>query len=706
MRMGQRLCEVLSSKFKLREACYLLLPALIAVGLSAEVSPPASDLPSNQQVIAFLTESIDWYRHRALERQIATEPVDLVFLEDNRPVAAQIVQLSFDFARADASVAATSPAGDQKGSTAIATGSSPDLAQFVQLENDAELGRRQATEEIEAIKKKLPTASDDERRKLQAELDATQSRLDVLQAGSATLHQLVEWLRAFAGRETGGLASTIDDLARTVPEVTSPTAVALQPQNSPSSSLPKPPDSGILTLSSEVSALGRKLSVLDDEIRRTDKLKQSSDDLRSPLLACINKRLPAVAENYLRASDLGELLQQKARLDELAVLVKALSPAIVALDKQNVLLATYTSHLKSWRAAVITEDKKAWKALISRLVGAAVLIGALLMIGALVRRATQRHMQETERRHIILVIQRVVLWFTIVVVAIFAFASELTSSATFFGLLALLADTLSLRHSAHPHRLAHGFPWRFEDARPQGHADRPCRRGPARVFRVQDAAAVGLHGRIGRSGLGVVADHDRHHSGYLQLQPGAVHQEHGHHQDHARRHHHRQAHPGPDPGLGIWRLPGVRGRLRYRRRHPRQYPRRPRLRTAVRRPDLPDRQHGPQRLRGHRHPGPDAGPDHEPGREDPELPGRLAADPIHRDHPHPPGGAHHQELQGDQRGRGHIPGVRGGLRHPRASVRQVLWRRASRPGWQHLQHGGDHPHRQGLLQGAARRVRR
>ena len=434
--MGQRLCEALSSKFKLRKACYLLLSAMITVGLSAEVSPVASDLPSNQQVIAFLTESIDWYRHSAIERQIATEPVDLVFLEGNRPVAAQIVQLSFDFARADASVTATSPPGDQKGNTAIATGSSPDLAQFVQLENKAELGGRQATEEIEAIRKKLQTAGHDERGKLQAALDATQSRLDVLQAGSATLRQLVEFMQAFAGDGTGDLASSIDDLARTVPDVTSPTAAAAPPQTSPSSWLPKPPNSGILTLSSEVSALGRKLSVLDDEIRRADKLRQSSDDLRSPLLASINKRLPAVDENYLQVSDLGELQRQKARLDELAALLKALSPAVVALDKQTVLLGTYTSHLKSWRATVITEDEKTWRSLLSRLVGAAVLIGALVMIGALVQRATRRHMHDTERRHIILVIQRVVLWFTIAVVAAFAFSSDLTSSATFFGLLA------------------------------------------------------------------------------------------------------------------------------------------------------------------------------------------------------------------------------------------------------------------------------
>jgi hypothetical protein len=70
--------------------------------MSAQVGTPAADLPTNQQVLAFLTESIDWYRHCAIERQVASDPADLVFVEDNRPRAAEIVQLSFDFARADA----------------------------------------------------------------------------------------------------------------------------------------------------------------------------------------------------------------------------------------------------------------------------------------------------------------------------------------------------------------------------------------------------------------------------------------------------------------------------------------------------------------------------------------------------------------------------------------------------------------------------
>lgn len=419
---------------KLRKFCDLPVLAILTVGLSAQISPVASDLPSNQQVIAFLTASIDWYHHCAIEHQIATDPLDLVFLEDNRSSAAQILQLAFDFARADAQFSAP-PANSQNGSTAIATGS-PELAQFVQLEDKTELQRRQASEEIEVIKKKLETAAGADRGELQAALDATQSRLDVLQAGLVTLRQSIEFVQAFTRRETGDLASSIEDLARTVPAVTSPTTVTSQPQNSTATLPAKSGASGILSLGSEVSALSRKISILDDEIRHTENLRQFSDELRSPLVASINKRLPAVAENALQVNDLTELQQQKTRLDELAALLKTLSPAIVALDKQRLLLAAYTSHLKSWRATVIVEDKKTWKNLISRLLGAAAVIGALLIIGAVVRRVTRRYMRDTERRHIALVIQRVVLWSTIVAVAGFAFASDLTSLATFFGLLA------------------------------------------------------------------------------------------------------------------------------------------------------------------------------------------------------------------------------------------------------------------------------
>jgi Mechanosensitive ion channel len=432
MRMSfESATKPLESHSKLRRLWLLAVMASTSMALSAQVSPAASDLLSNQQVIGFVTESIDWYHHCAIERQIATEPLDLVFLEDSRLSAGEILQLSFDFARADA-LFSTAKASSPK---QTASGS-PELSTLVQLQDKTDLQRRQATEEMEVIKKELETARPADRRKLEAALDATQSRLDVLNAGLATIGQSVEFMRAFTTRESGDLASTIDDLARTVPDVTSSKTAAPQPQNLASLLSAKLGDSGVLALSSQVSALGRKLNLLDDEIRRTEGLKQSSEALRNPLLASINQRLPALAENALQASDLPELQQQKTKLDEFTALIKQLSPAIVALDKQRILLAAYTTHLKNWRAAVIAEDKKTWRSLISRVLGAAGVILLLVLIGAIVRRLTRHHMRDTDRRHILLVIQRVVLWSGIVVVAAFAFASDLTSLATFFGLLA------------------------------------------------------------------------------------------------------------------------------------------------------------------------------------------------------------------------------------------------------------------------------
>jgi hypothetical protein len=52
----------------------------------------------------------------SIEQQIATEPADMLFLEDNRPIGVQVVRFSFDFARAGVAFEArTSVPVDAKG---------------------------------------------------------------------------------------------------------------------------------------------------------------------------------------------------------------------------------------------------------------------------------------------------------------------------------------------------------------------------------------------------------------------------------------------------------------------------------------------------------------------------------------------------------------------------------------------------------------
>src|SRR5512133_1690939 len=57
-------------------------------------------LPSEHQVLTFLADTIDWYRHLPTAQRIGTKPVDLLFIEDNRSITTDIVRLSFEFGRA------------------------------------------------------------------------------------------------------------------------------------------------------------------------------------------------------------------------------------------------------------------------------------------------------------------------------------------------------------------------------------------------------------------------------------------------------------------------------------------------------------------------------------------------------------------------------------------------------------------------------
>src|SRR5580698_10710219 len=84
-----------------------IVAAAIAGRLSANTPPGTYQLPSNSEVIGYLLQSVNWYRHVYTERQVANESADLVFLDDNQAIERQIVKLSFEFAKADAMLEAS-----------------------------------------------------------------------------------------------------------------------------------------------------------------------------------------------------------------------------------------------------------------------------------------------------------------------------------------------------------------------------------------------------------------------------------------------------------------------------------------------------------------------------------------------------------------------------------------------------------------------
>jgi hypothetical protein len=416
-------------------ACCGIVAAAMAGGLFADTSPSTYQFPSNPEVIGYLIQSVNWYRHVYAERQVANEPADFMFLDDNQVIERQIVKLSFEFAKADAVLVAS--AASSHGGTGSTDPPPADLAHFIELKKRNDERSQQAMNEIKSLDERLNRTNGADRGKLKAAEEDAQTRLHLLDAVAQGLNDLVEFVQSpsEAQAQSGHLDSTINDLARSIPEMNSesvPSATArLQEANSRIANN----DAGILALVSNVSAMRRKFKLVDEKIRLTNNLTVSAENLRIPLAAFINRLIQSVAIIDLQTSDLPALREQKSHLDAVTLELKGLSPAIVALDKQKVLLAEYKSNVLRLRTDVAGQYRQALKALMIRLLVVALSIGLLLAIGHVSRRLTLRRVQDPNRQRLIAMIHQFLTLLAIAVVILFVLASDLKSVATYFGLL-------------------------------------------------------------------------------------------------------------------------------------------------------------------------------------------------------------------------------------------------------------------------------
>jgi len=427
----------MKSSVRIATCCAILATAMVR-GLSADIPQSSYQLPSAAQVIGYLLQSVNWYRHVYTERQVASDPGDLVFLNDNQAIESQIVKLSFEFAKADAALAKTASSAHDAAMTSAAP-SSVDLAHFVELKNRNDQETQQTSADIRKLNETIASARKADRKKLKAALDDAQSRLELLQAVSQAVNDLIQFVQTArtARANTATLDLTIDDLAQSIPELSSPAIPLskLPAQDADSKTSNSWREAGFLGLGSEVSALNRKLRVVDEKIRLTDNFLLSAKNIRTPMSGFITRVLQKAATSNLRTSDLSLLREQKSQLDALTLEIKAFSPTIVALDKQKALLEEYESHLLTWRTAVASQYRQAWKKLAIRLLIVALIVGLLFGMGEISRRLALGRIQDPNRRRVISMVHRLLTLFAIAVVALFSVASDLSSLATYFGLL-------------------------------------------------------------------------------------------------------------------------------------------------------------------------------------------------------------------------------------------------------------------------------
>jgi len=413
---------------------------------SAPAAAPAHvSVLNGDQVVQILDETVDWYRTLGAQQQSATQPSDLLMLYANQQTADKVIGLAFELARANAELLSSEANTDDSAAVAVSSAQS-----LNQQQRRLDEQRQAIQDEIAADKKLMASGKTD----LQAKLAELQGELDMVSARKNLLDTMAQFVNESDAKRASAsaLKAHIDAIAVSIPSANtgaaSPTPAAAATAGVSTSQAVAPtqltPNSnstsdriGIWELGSNVLRLSKKMTTIDAIDERTAALEQTFLKIRTPPLeqlkqyAARSDVLSAQADNANSTT----LKGVRDQFDTLAWLFQQTSAILIPLSKAGVLLKQYRHNLSNWRDAIKHQYHDALAALGVRL-GVLAAMLAVVFAGAEVwRRAVLRYAPETRRRNQLLLVRKVTTWVLVAMIVGLTFVTELSSFATFAGLL-------------------------------------------------------------------------------------------------------------------------------------------------------------------------------------------------------------------------------------------------------------------------------
>ncbi len=417
------------------------LVVCLSGSLTFSQNPPASASRA-AEIVAYLTGTISWYRGTAVEQQIANEPNDVTFLNENRRISSQIVRLAFDFARLEEQNESKQPKGNQ---TQDQVNAPSQYQRLIQAVANADQQVEQSQNELQSLRQKLGATPEGKRSALESLIAETQSELAFRQARRDALRNILQFTTGTStSMGAAGLRAQIEELERSVPptlsgaDATSPepnTPEQTPGKTSPPGNMQQP--SGIWGLAAHLVQLSRKEHTLDQQIQSTDHLMQAAKQLRGPVVANLRSLIQSGDQlaSQPPTGDPTVLAQQKKQLDALTAQFKQTSAGLLPLRKQGILLDLYKRTLTNWRDAVRNEYGDEMRSFLVRLGILVIIIAGVFAVGGACRRAIFHYVHETRRRYQFLLFRKIIIWIAVSAIIAFTFVTELGSVATFAGLL-------------------------------------------------------------------------------------------------------------------------------------------------------------------------------------------------------------------------------------------------------------------------------
>jgi len=413
---------------------------------AAPPNPPAAPVSvlTASEVVQILDQTSDWYRALGMLQQNSSQPSDVLILYANRQIAGNVVDLAVELARADAELLSSEANAAQSNADKSA------LAAFNQQRAQLDAQRQSIQQEIAADRQKLAAGGGRDGKELLPKLSELQGEL----AMNAARANLLDTMGAFViqrdpkSADAEALKAHIDAIAASVPMAGSApapapgaTSAGASPAATPATLNPSADKSkvrdGIGDLAKNVFDVRNKIKAID----LIDAQSKDLEDLYHKYSEAPRARLQsysATSEALAAAADSanGIALQNlRAQFDTLAWLFKQTSSILLPLSKEAVLLQQYRHNLANWRGATRTQYRDAWRVLTVRRGIVAGLLAAVWVVAEVWRRAVVRYVREPRRRYQLLLVRAILMWVVIVGIVGLSFVTEISSFATFAGLI-------------------------------------------------------------------------------------------------------------------------------------------------------------------------------------------------------------------------------------------------------------------------------
>jgi small-conductance mechanosensitive channel len=410
-------------------AALLCVTAFLAI--SAGKAAPAVD---REAILSHLNAIISWYRDSSSKVQSVGLPSDAIYQDTSQNLAQEAVRLAFQSAKA-AAVLVNASAQATPTTTPDASGASSQQQNLAQTLTTLKSRIDQDQSKLDALNKQIETAPHSQRQNLTTQRDSLQAEISLDQATQDAVQKLATFVESSEESGVGGFAGSINDLARTVPEIlgdanaqkAAAKPAATQPTISKSSGL----IGHCLTLYAEL----RTMHNIDEMANETARVRDNAAALRKPMR-------DTLASTIQRGRDLtgqappSDSTQAKAAPQELRSLTdqfKQLANVVIPLSQEMMVLDQSRANFLNWRNSIARESKDALRSVISSAVAILLALGIIWILSEVWRRWTFRYIQDLRRRRQFMLLRRFVLGFLVAAVLTLGIVSDFSSLATFAG---------------------------------------------------------------------------------------------------------------------------------------------------------------------------------------------------------------------------------------------------------------------------------